>query len=144
MKRAGIQVRPIRTEADNDVAIKRVEELMDKQRNASEDDELDVLATLVDAYESKHYPVGPLDPLVAIEFWMEQKGMTRKDLEPMIGSRERVAEVLSGKKPLTLAMIRRLHSGLGVSVEVLVGSGEKTAPTKRVGVTRGVMQTVAG
>jgi HTH-type transcriptional regulator/antitoxin HigA len=129
------------------VAIKRVEELMDKQRNASEDDELDVLATLVDAYESKHYPVGPLDPLVAIEFWMEQKGMTRKDLEPMIGSRERVTEVLSGKKPLTLAMIRRLHAGLGVSVEVLVGSGARKASSKQLTmrrVMRRELETVAG
>ncbi len=87
-----------------------------------EGDELDVLATLVDAYESKHYPMDAPDPIAAIEFRMEQLGLKRSDLEPMIGSRARVSEVLTGKRNLTLPMVRRVRSGLGISADVLIGS----------------------
>ncbi len=86
-----------------------------------EGDELDVLTTLVDAYETKHFPMSPPDPITAIEFRMEQQGLKRKDLEPMIGSRARVSEVMTGKRPLTLEMIRRLSAGLGISADVLIG-----------------------
>jgi HTH-type transcriptional regulator/antitoxin HigA len=85
-------------------------------------DELDVLATLVDAYETKHFPMATPDPVTIIKFQMEQQGLTRKDLEPMIGSRGRVSEVLTGKRSLTLPMIRRLHAGLYIPVDLLIGS----------------------
>jgi HTH-type transcriptional regulator/antitoxin HigA len=77
-------------------------------------------ATLIDAYEAKHYPIDPPDPIEAIRFRMESQGLTRKDLEPMIGSRARVAEVLNRKRSLSIEMIRRLHKGLGISAEVLI------------------------
>jgi len=83
-------------------------------------DRLDVLATLIDAYETEHFPIDPPDPIEAIKFRMEQQGLTRKDLEPLIGTRTRVAEVLNGKRDLSIAMIRRLHDQLGISAEVLI------------------------
>jgi len=89
-----------------------------------EGDELDMLATLVCAYEEKHFPMDPPDPVAAIQFRMEQQGLTRKDLEPMIGSRARVSEVLTGKRRLTLPMIRRVRDGLGISADLLVGTGK--------------------
>lgn len=83
-------------------------------------DRLDVLATLIDAYETEHFPMDPPDPIEAIRFRMEQQGLTRKDLEPMIGTRTRVAEVLNRRRGLSIEMIRRLHEGLGISAEVLI------------------------
>ncbi len=125
-----IQIRPIRTEADYDAALERIDELMSAKANTPEGDELDVLATLVDAYESEHFPMEAPDPITAIEFLMEQKGLTRKDLEPMIGSRARVSEVMNRKRNLTLAMVRRVRSGLGISADLLI------APTVRKPRTR--------
>lgn len=92
-------------------------------------DRLDVLATLIDAYEAEHYPMDPPDPIAAIKFRMEQQGLTRKDLEPLIGTRTRVAEVLNRKRSLSITMIRRLHEQLGISAEVLIrpSRGEKAA-----------------
>jgi HTH-type transcriptional regulator / antitoxin HigA len=87
-----------------------------------EGDELDVLATLVDAYEAKHFPVDAPDPVTAIQFRMEQQGLKRRDLEPLIGSRARVSEVLTGKRNLTLEMIRRVRCGLGISADLLIGA----------------------
>ena len=120
-----IQVRPVRTEADYDAALQRIDELMSAKANTPEGDELDVLATLVDAYESERFPMDAPDPITAIEFSMEQKGLTRKDLEPMIGSRARVSEVMNRRRGLTLAMVRRVRSGLGISADLLI------APTAR-------------
>ncbi len=85
-----------------------------------EGDELDVLATLVDAYEAKHHSIDAPDPVAAIQFRMEQQHLSRKDLEQLIGSRARVSEVLSGKRPLTLAMVRRVKCGLGISADLLI------------------------
>jgi HTH-type transcriptional regulator/antitoxin HigA len=85
-----------------------------------EGDRLDVLATLIDAYEAHHYPMDPPDPIEAIKFRMEQQGLTRRDLEPLIGTRTRVAEVLNRKRSLSIGMIRRLHRKLGISAEVLI------------------------
>jgi HTH-type transcriptional regulator / antitoxin HigA len=85
-------------------------------------DELDVLATLVDAWEARNHPIDPPDPLMAIQFRMEQQGLTRSDLEPMIGSRARVSEVLTGKRKLTIEMIRRIRAGLGISADLLIES----------------------
>jgi HTH-type transcriptional regulator/antitoxin HigA len=94
-------------------------------------DELEVLVTLVDAYETKHFPMNTPDPLTIIKFQMEQQELTRKDLEPMIGSRARVSEILTGKRALTLPMIRRLHADLGIPVELLVGTGTVAHRTTR-------------
>jgi HTH-type transcriptional regulator/antitoxin HigA len=124
MAKAGILVRPIRTEADYRRARNRIEKLMSAEPGTHEGDELDVLATLVDAYEEKRFPMDAPDPVTAIQFRMEQQGLTRKDLEPMIGSRARVSEVMTGKRGLTLAMVRRVRSGLGISADLLVGTGK--------------------
>jgi HTH-type transcriptional regulator/antitoxin HigA len=116
-----VKVHPIRTEADYDAALARAEQLMDAEEDTIEADELDVLATLIEAYEDEHYPMGrEADAVDAIKFRMEQQGLTRKDLEPLIGGRMRVAEVLSRKRDLTLAMIRRLHAELGIPADMLV------------------------
>jgi HTH-type transcriptional regulator / antitoxin HigA len=90
-----------------------------------EGDRLDVLATLIDAYEAQHYPMDPPDPIEAIKFRMEQQGLTRRDLEPLIGTRTRVAEVLNRKRGLSIEMIRRLHRELGISAEVLIRSSRR-------------------
>jgi HTH-type transcriptional regulator/antitoxin HigA len=120
-----LKIRPIKTEADYDAALARAAELMDAEEGTAEADELDVLATLIEAYEDKHYPMGHSDPIEAIKARMEQQGLTRKDLEPMIGTRTRVAEVLNRKRNLSIGMIRRLHAKLGISAEVLI------QPTKK-------------
>ncbi len=130
MTKTGMQIRPIRTEKDHDAALARIDELMGAKAGSPEGDELDVLVTLVCAYEEKHFPMDPSDPLMAIQFRMEQQGLTRKDLEPMIGSRARVSEVLTGKRPLTLPMIRRVRDGLGISADLLVGTGKTVARRK--------------
>jgi HTH-type transcriptional regulator / antitoxin HigA len=92
-----------------------------------EGDRLDVLATLIDAYEAEHDPMDPPDPIEAIKFRMEQQGLTRKDLEEIIGTRTRIAEVLSRKRGLSITMIRRLHERLGISAEVLIRPSRKRA-----------------
>jgi len=124
MTKTGILVKPIRTEVDYRQARNRIEKLMSAEPGTPEGDELDVLATLVDAYEEKRFPMDAPDPVTAIQFRMEQQGLTRKDLEPMIGSRARVSEVMNGKRGLTLAMVRRVRAGLGISADLLVGTGK--------------------
>lgn len=113
-------IRPIRTKADHDGALARIEELMDARPGTPEGDELDVLATLVDRYEESRFPIGRPTPIEAILFRMEQAGLTRRDLEPLLGGRAKVSEVLSGKRPLSLQMIRTLTSRLGIPAEVLL------------------------
>jgi HTH-type transcriptional regulator/antitoxin HigA len=120
-----MQIRPIRSERDHERAVARIGELMRARPGTAEGDELDVLATLVDAYEAKHHAIDAPDPITAIHFRMEQQGLTRKDLEPMIGSRARVSEVLTGKRSLTLEMVRRVHAGLGISADLLIGGQDK-------------------
>lgn len=115
-----MRIQPIRTEADHYAAIARIGELMGAAPGTEASDELEVLATLVDAYESRHFPMDASDPVTIIKFQMEQQGLTRKDLEPMIGSRARVSEVFNGQRALTLPMIRRLHAGMGIPVDLLV------------------------
>ena len=122
MTKAGMQIRPIRTEQDHRVAVARIEKLMSAAPDTPEGDELDVLATLVDAYEAKHHAMDAPDPVTAIQFRMEQQHLSRKDLEPLIGSRARVSEVLTGKRPLTLEMVRRVKGGLGISADLLIMS----------------------
>ncbi len=121
------EIRPIRTKRDYEAALKEIERLWGAKAGTPEGDRLDVLATLVDAYEAEHYPIDPPDPIEAIKFRMEQQGLTRKDLEAIIGTRTRIAEVLNRKRGLSIAMIRRLHERLGISAEVLIRPGRKTA-----------------
>ncbi len=130
MTKTGIQIQPIKTRRDHIAAIKRIEKLMGAKPGSIEGDELDMLATLVDAYEEKHFPMDAPDPVTAIQFRMEQQGLTRRDLEPMIGSRARVSEVMTGKRPLTLAMVRRVRDGLGISADLLVGTEKVRARRK--------------
>ena len=116
----GNEVRPIRTEADYDAALGEVSALWGAASGTPEGDRLDVLATLIDAYEANHHAMDPPDPIEAIKFRMEQQGMTRRDLEEIIGTRTRIAEVLGRKRSLSIGMIRRLHDRLGISADVLI------------------------
>jgi HTH-type transcriptional regulator/antitoxin HigA len=110
----------IKTEQDYDTALARISDLMDADPGTPEGDELDLLVTLVELYEKKTHPVGLPDPIEAIKFRMEQMGMKHKDLILFIGSRSKVSEVLSRQRPLSIAMIRKLHEGLGIPAEVLL------------------------
>jgi HTH-type transcriptional regulator/antitoxin HigA len=114
------ELKPIRTTADHEEALAEVERLWGAANGTPEGDRLDLMATLIDAYEAEHYPMDPPDPVEAIKFRMEQQGLSRKDLEPLIGTRTRVAEVLNRKRSLSITMIRRLHDRLGISAEVLI------------------------
>ncbi|MFC2255158.1 type II toxin-antitoxin system HigA family antitoxin [Labrys portucalensis] len=113
-------LKPIRSEADYEAALAEVERLWGANTGTPEGDRLDVLATLIDVYEAKHHPMDPPDPVEAIRFRMEQQGLSRKDLEPMIGPRNRVADVLNRKRSLSIEMIRQLHDRLGISADVLI------------------------
>ena len=113
-------LKPIRTEADYQAALVVIERLWGARTGTPEGDRLDILATLVDAYENEHYPMDPPDPIEAIKFRMEQQGLNRKDLAEILGSRTRVAEVLKRRRGLSINMIRRLHEKLGISLEVLI------------------------
>jgi len=115
-----MDIRPIRTKADYRAALKEVECLWEADPGTPEGDRVDVLVTLIEAYEAKHYPIPAPDPIAAIEFMMEQKGLTRRDFEPAIGSRGRVSEVLTRKRPLTLPMVRALSALLDIPTDVLV------------------------
>jgi HTH-type transcriptional regulator / antitoxin HigA len=124
-----MKIQPIRTKADYKAALAVVSKLVDKDpaTNTPEGDQLDVLATLVEAYEAKHYPIPSPNPIELLHHVMESRGMTRKDLEPMIGTRARVSEVLNRTRPLTLAMIRRLSESLNLPAHVLVKEYELQA-----------------
>src|SRR3984893_11508163 len=114
------ELKPIRTKTDYEKALNEVKSLWGAKTGTREGNRLDVLATLIDAYEAEHYPMDPPDPVEAIKFRMEQQGLSRKDLEPLIGTRTRVAEVLNRKRSLSVAMIRRLHEGLGIPADILI------------------------
>ncbi len=118
-------VKPVRTKKDYEAALAEVERLWGAKLGTPEGDRLDVLATLIDAYEAARFPIDPPDPVEAIKFRMEQQGLTRKDLQPLIGTRTRVAEVLNRKRNLSIGMIRRLHQALGISAEVLIRPSRK-------------------
>ncbi len=115
-------IAPIKTAGDYGRALRRIEQLMDAKRDTKAGDELDVLTTLVEAYEARHHAVCPPDPIEAIKFRMDQMGLTRKDLEAMFGGRGRVSEILNGKRSLSLEMIRRLHRKLHIPLESLIGT----------------------
>lgn len=118
-----MELKPIRTQAEYDEALRAVSAYFDNEPAAGtpEADHFEILVMLIEAYEAKHYPIAPPDPVEAIKFRMEQAGLTAKDLEPMIGRSNRVYEVLARRRPLTLPMIRRLHAGLGIPAESLIG-----------------------
>ena len=115
-----VDIKPIKTDADYRAVLTEIEMLMTAEPDTAEGEKLDVLVTLVEAYEQKHYPLDLPDPVEAIKFEMEQKGLTVKDLEPMIGKSNRIYEVLNYKRSLTLKMIWRLHEQLGIPAESLI------------------------
>lgn len=121
-----MDIRPIKGDADYDAALARIDALMDAEMDTPEGDELDVLVTLVEAYEAKHHTIESPDPVEAIKFRMEQAGLDRMALEPYIGPSGRVSEVLNRKRPLTLGMIRKLWKELNIPLESLVGPGNST------------------
>lgn len=114
-----MDIKPIKTDANYETVLKEIEELFDAEPGTPEGDRLDILSTLVEAYEDEHYDIPAPDPVEAILYFMESRGLTRADLEPYIGSRARVSEILNRKRPLTLAMIQRLNR-LGISAETLI------------------------
>ena len=120
-----MKIKPIRSNRDHQRALKQIDALMDARPNSPEGDALDVLVTLVEAWEEKHHAIEPPDPIEAIRFAMEQRNLTCADLEPLIGSRARVAEVLNRRRNLTLPMIRRLHEHLGIPAESLIAGPRK-------------------
>src|ERR1700732_500116 len=115
-----MQITPIKSQRDYKRVLKEIESLMMAKRNTPEGDRLDVLVTLVEAWETKHYPIELPDAVEAIKYHMEQQGLAPRALIPFIGNRNRVYEVLSRKRPLTLAMVRRLHEGLRIPAESLI------------------------
>ena len=115
-----MHIKPIKTDADYRTALIEVESLMMAEANSAEGEKLDVLVTLIEAYEAKHFVMDLPDPVEAIKFEMERQGLTPKDLEPMIGKSNRVYEILNHKRSLTLKMIWKLHNGLGIPAESLI------------------------
>ncbi|MDQ8198193.1 ImmA/IrrE family metallo-endopeptidase [Pelagicoccus enzymogenes] len=120
----------IKTESDYEAALERIEEIFDARPGTHEGDELELLVTLVEMYEAKAFPIDLPDPLAAIHFRMEQQGLKPVDLVPYIGSRPKVSEVLSGKRPLSLSMIRKLTTGLGIPAEVLLKEPNAELPSE--------------
>lgn len=115
-----MEIKPIKTEADYEAVLKEIECLFDAEPNTPEGDRLEVLTTLVEAYEEQHYGIPLPGPIEAILYHMESRGLSRKDLVPYIGSRARISEILNRKRPLSLEMMRRLQEGLGISADVLI------------------------
>ncbi|MBD2356907.1 transcriptional regulator [Tolypothrix sp. FACHB-123] len=115
-----LELRPIRNEADYRVALDEIERLFDAEPNTLECDHLEVLTTLVEAYEQQHYPIAAPEPIEAILYYLESRGLSTHDLEPIIGSLEEVAAILNRQQPLTLEMIRRLNQQLGIPADVLI------------------------
>lgn len=115
-----MDIRPIKTDADYKSALKEIEGLFDAKLNTPEGDRLEVLTTLVEAYEDKKYNIPCPDPIEAIIYHMESRGLSRCDPEPYLVSRSRVSEMLNRKRPLSIEMIRKLHAGLGISADVLI------------------------
>jgi HTH-type transcriptional regulator / antitoxin HigA len=120
-----MMARLIKTRQEYRAALRRVEAIMDARPGTAAGDELELLAALIEIYEEKHAPVPPPDPIEAIRFRMEQENLRPQDLVPLLGSRSRVSEVLNGKRPLTLTMIRRLHQGFGIPAEVFLGETKR-------------------
>ena len=115
-----MEIRPVKTKKDYQAALNEIEHLFGSFPGTPEGDRLEVLTTLVEAYEEKHQRIALPDPIEAIHYYIESRGLTRRDLEPLIGSRARVSEILNRKRALTMEMIRRLHKELGIPAEVLI------------------------
>lgn len=115
-----MKIKPIRTEADYEAALKEIEALFEAKANTAEGDRLEVLALLVEEYEKKHYSIPQPDPISAIKYYMESRGLTNAELEPYIGNSVEVAEVLGKKRFLSIEMIRSLHAELGILAETLI------------------------
>ena len=117
-----MNIKPIRNDEDLRAAFKRLELVYQAQEGSVEADEMEILVTLIEAYENKHFPINAADPIEAIKFRMEQQGLSQKDLEPFIGSSGRVSEVLNHKRGLSLPMVKRLHEGLNIPYESLLSA----------------------
>jgi HTH-type transcriptional regulator/antitoxin HigA len=115
-----MEIRPIRTQTDYQEALREIELLFDAPQDTPEYDRLDILSTLVEAYEKKNFPIELPDPIEAIHYYMDTRGWSRRDLESCLGSRARVSEILSRKRSLTLEMIRKLNQELGIPAEILI------------------------
>lgn len=115
-----MDIRPIKNEADYANALQLAETLFDAQPDTPEGDRLDILVTLIEAYEAQAHPILPPEPIEAILYYLESRDLGRRDLEPYIGNRARVSEILNRRRPLTLEMIRKLHQGLGIPAEILI------------------------
>ena len=122
-----MDIRPIRTSRDHAEALRKIERLWGARRGSRDADDLEVLITLVDAYEATRHPIAPPDPIDAILFRLEQMGLARGDLVEIMGTRARVSEVLNRRRPLTIAMIAKLRDKLGISADVLIGSHRRAA-----------------
>jgi HTH-type transcriptional regulator / antitoxin HigA len=115
-----MEIKPLKTEADYEAALAEIAQLMEAEPDTPEGDRLDVLVTLAEAWEAKHFPIAAPDPIEVIKHRMEAQGLTRRDLEPMLGSRSRVSEVLSRRRPLSLTMIRRLSRDMRIPADLLI------------------------
>jgi len=124
-------LRPIRNEEDYETALEEIEVLWNAEPDTPEADRLDILVMLVEAYEAEHYSIPDPDPIELILHVMEARGLTRRDLEPYLGSRARVSEILNRRRPLSLEMIRKLQSGLGIPADVLVQPYELQEPRRQ-------------
>ena len=136
-----MEIKPIRTEHDYQSALHEIESLMNAMPGSAEEDRLDVLATLVKVYEDERYPISKPSPIAALEYYLESRGLTRKALEPFIGSAHRVSEIMNRRRRLTLAMIRRLEAGTGIPASVLIqpyAFAPGASPVERPGVVRHV------
>ena len=115
-----MEIRPIKTEEDYNTSIRRIDVLWGAKKDTPQGDEFDLLVTLVESYEMKHYPIAPPDPVDAIKFRMEQMDMTKADMVQYIGSQSRVSEILNGRRKLTLGMIKALYKGLRIPADILL------------------------
>src|SRR3989339_1229298 len=128
--RVSMTIKPIRSDDDLRAALKQLEQVFQAPAGSPQADEMEVLVTLIEAYEQKHYPIGPADPVEAIKFRMAQQNLTAKDLEPYIGSSGRVSEVLNRKRRLSLQMVKKLHTGLHIPYESLLASARSNPRAK--------------
>jgi len=119
-----MEIKPIKTEADYEQMLEEIETLFDAEPETPAGDKLEVLVTLVEAYEAKHYDIPPPDPIDAIEYHIARLGLSRRDLEPYLGSRGRVSEILNRKRPLSLSMVRKLEAGLDIPATILIQAYE--------------------
>ncbi len=127
-----MEIKPIRDGADHQAALKEIAKLIDSQPGTPEGDRMDVLVTLLEAYEARNFPIPePDDPVQVLEYYMESRGLSRRDLLPFLGSKERVSEILNRRRGLSLEMVRRLHTGLGIPADLLIGTkAQRTTPKK--------------